>query len=274
MLDKARSQSKHMDESNAAASLLSMETTANNHHYLHNKTSRATLMNSSQDGKKHAEDEVSDGANSRHPTISSASIESLKTTYDENPLLSIMKSTCAPNNTPVHTPSGSPSLKVQSGGDIKDDPKENDTTTTTNTTLQDRRDSDNAVHAAASPLAPSNTPSDPKSLCNGHVAQATDPQISGAIQPQYTATNEDVFPYSSTSTNSNTATTTIVAGAKKKYICRHHKLQRFLPPVPPQQARARARARASVPAQDRICRSSLPAPTRTTVRLPIRLCRY
>ena len=69
MLDKARSQSKHMDESNAAASLLSMETTANNHHYLHNKTSRATLMNSSQDGKKHAEDEVSDGANSRHPTF-------------------------------------------------------------------------------------------------------------------------------------------------------------------------------------------------------------
>ncbi|CAI4345699.1 AIG_G0010750.mRNA.1.CDS.1 [Saccharomyces cerevisiae] len=216
MLDKARSQSKHMDESNAAASLLSMETTANNHHYLHNKTSRATLMNSSQDGKKDAEDEVSDGANSRHPTISSTSIESLKTTYDENPLLSIMKSTCAPNNTPVHTPSGSPSLKVQSGGDIKDDPKENDTITTTNTTLQDRRDSDNAVHAAASPLAPSNTPSDPKSLCNGHVAQATDPQISGAIQPQYTATNEDIFPYSSTSTNSNTATTTIVAGAKKK----------------------------------------------------------
>lgn len=215
MLDKARSQSKHMDESNAAASLLSMETTANNHHYLHNKTSRPTLMNSSQDGKKRAEDEGSDGANSRHPTISSASIESLKTTYDENPLLSIMKSTCAPNNTPVHTPSGSPSLQIEGGNDTKNGSKENDATTAT-TRLQNRCDSDNAVHAAASPLAPSNTPSDPKSLYNGQAAQARAPQASAAIQPQYTTTNNVVFPYSSTSTNSNSATTTVVAGAKKK----------------------------------------------------------
>lgn len=273
MLDKARSQSKHMDESNAAASLLSMETTANNHHYLHNKTSRATLMNSSQDGKKHAEDEVSDGANSRHPTISSASIESLKTTYDENPLLSIMKSTCAPNNTPVHTPSGSPSLKVQSGGDIKDDPKENDTTTTTNTTLQDRRDSDNAVHAAASPLAPSNTPS-----ILSHCAMAMSHRLQTRKFPVLFSRSilQPTRMFSLTPPPPLIVTLPLLLSspAPKKYICRHHKLQRFLPPVPPQQARARARARASVPAQDRICRSSLPAPTRTTVRLPIRLCRY
>ncbi|CAI4038080.1 hypothetical protein SMKI_04G4200 [Saccharomyces mikatae IFO 1815] len=220
MLDKAGSQSKHMDESNAAASLLSMETTANNQHYLHNKTARHTLTNSSQDGRSHAEDEGSDGTNPRHPTISSASIESVKTSYDENPLLSIMRLTCAPNNTPVHTPSVSPSLQVGGGTDVKDDSKENDATVAATTSLQDRRNSDNAGHGAASPLAPSNTPSDPKSLCNGHPVEGRVAQVSDTIQLQHATMNDVVFPYSSTSTNNNAAAvaaaTTVVAGAKEK----------------------------------------------------------
>ncbi|EJS42363.1 ume6p [Saccharomyces arboricola H-6] len=215
MLDKAPPQSKRIDESNAAASLLSMETTANNHHYLHNKTPCPTVARNSQDTRACAEDEGRDKNSSRHPGISSASIESVKTTYDENPLLSIMKSTCAPNNTPVHTPSGSPGLQVQSGNDGKDDSGEKDASAAISS-LQNRRGSDNAVHAAASPLAPSNTPSDPRSLCNGHPTQVRISQASDAIQPQHTAMNDVVFPFSSASTNVNSTTTTIVAGAKEK----------------------------------------------------------
>ncbi|CAI4058511.1 DNA-binding transcriptional regulator UME6 SKDI_04G4260 [Saccharomyces kudriavzevii IFO 1802] len=215
MLDKAPPQSKRMDESNAAASLLSMETTANNQHYLHHKAPRSRMTNSSQDAKTRAEDGGNDETSSRHPNISSASIESVKTSYDENPLLSIMKSTCAPNNTPVHTPSGSPSLQIQGDNDAKDKPKRKDATAAT-TELQDHGDSDNAVHAAASPLAPSNTPSDPKFFCNGHLTQERVGQISDAAPPQHAAMNDVVFPYSSTTTNNNPAAATVVAGAREK----------------------------------------------------------
>ncbi|CAI1833760.1 hypothetical protein SEUBUCD646_0B03260 [Saccharomyces eubayanus] len=215
MLDKAPPQSKRIDESNAAASLLSMETTANNHHY---EPPRPLMANSSQDARVRTEDDGGDETNSRHPTISSASIESVKTTYDENPLLSIMKSTCAPNNTPVHTPSGSPSLQVQGGNDAKDGDNSNGKdVAAAAASFQVRRNSDNAPHTAASPHAPSNTPSGVSSLCNSRPVQPNVLQVSNAVQPRRHANNDVVFPYSSSASNSNKpASTTVVGGAKEK----------------------------------------------------------
>lgn len=48
------------------------------------------------------------------PAFLTARIQSIKTTYDENPLLSITKPTSAPNNTPVPSPLGSPYLRSSS----------------------------------------------------------------------------------------------------------------------------------------------------------------
>ena len=216
MLDKAPPQSKHIDESNAAASLLSMETTANNHRY---EPPRPLMANSSQNARVRTEDDGADETSSRHPAISSASIESVKTTYDENPLLSIMKSTCAPNNTPVHTPSGSPSLQVQGGNDAKndgDDDSKGKNVAAAAASFQVRRNSDNAPHTAASPHAPSNTPSGVSSLCHSRPAQANVLQVSDAVRPRRHSKNDVVFSYSSASTSNNPASTTVVGGAKEK----------------------------------------------------------
>lgn len=115
---------------------------------------RPLMANSSQNARVRTEDDGADETSSRHPAISSASIESVKTTYDENPLLSIMKSTCAPNNTPVHTPSGSPSLQVQGGNDAKNDgdsgSKGKNVAAAAASFQVRRRNSDNAPHTAAS----------------------------------------------------------------------------------------------------------------------------
>lgn len=147
---------------------------------------RPLMANSSQNARVRTEDDGADETSSRHPAISSASIESVKTTYDENPLLSIMKSTCAPNNTPVHTPSGSPSLQVQGGNDAKNDgdsgSKGKNVAAAAASFQVRRRNSDNAPHTAASPHAPSNTPSGVSSLCHSRPAQANVLQVSDAVR--------------------------------------------------------------------------------------------
>lgn len=48
------------------------------------------------------------------PAFLTARIQSIKTTYDENQILSITKPTSAPNNTPVPSPLGSPYLRTSS----------------------------------------------------------------------------------------------------------------------------------------------------------------